>query len=185
MAEASTNAEAPSGGTKKSKKKLLMLLLPILLLGAGGGGAFMFVPAVHDKVTGLIGGDGAKKEEEAAVEPKPYFVEIPEITVTMPNAGRARQLRIKIALELAKRPGEPGGGGKEGGKEPKEDVGRADVLSPRIYDGLVLYLRTLRDAEVDGAISIDRMRGDLQRRLDLLLGEGVLKDVLITSLVIG
>jgi flagellar FliL protein len=183
MAEASSTAEAQSvaAGKKKGGKKLILLVLLLLLLIGGGGAAFMFVPAVHDKITGLIGGGApsAKKEAEA-IEEKPYFVEIPEITVTMPNAGRARQLRIKIALELAKHPG------AEGGKEEKKDSAtNPDVLSPRVYDGLVLYLRTLRDAEVDGALSIDRMRGDLQRRLDLLLGDGVLKDVLITSLIIG
>ena len=105
-------------------------------------------------------------------------MEIPELTVTLPNAGRPRQLRIKIALELAKPPDEAKA---EGGK----DAAKPDLLSPRLYDALVLYLRTLRDAEVDGALSIDRMRGDLQRRMDLLLGDGVLRDVLITSMIIG
>lgn len=177
MAEANQSDAASAGASNKGggKKKLILLIAaPLLLLGGGGGAAYAFVPAVHGMIAGLLGHGapaegGAKTETAEAVQS--YFVQIPEMTVTMPNGGRTRQLRIKIALELA--------------KHPKEGAESSDILSPRINDGLVLYLRTLRDADVDGALSIDRMRGDLQRRLDLLLGDGVLRDVLITSLIIG
>lgn len=168
MAEAEDVAAAPTAPpAKKGKKKLVLLALPVLLLGAGGA-AVATMPGVRAMIPGLSGGGSAKTEEPV----KPFFVQIPEMTVTMSNAGRPRQMRIKLALELAKHP-------KEGEDE------KADILSPRINDALVLYLRTLRDADVDGALSIDRMRGDLQRRLDLLLGEGVLREVLITSLIIA
>lgn len=171
MAEAEQSAEATNAPGKSGKKKLVLLLAPLLLLGAGLGGAVAFVPSLRAMIPGM-GGSAAKAEKtETAEVAKPFFVEIPEMTVTMPNGGHARQMRIKIALELA--------------KTPHEGESAPNVLTPRIYDGLVLYMRTLHDNELDGALSIDKMRGDLQRRLDLLLGEGVLREVLITGLVVG
>jgi flagellar FliL protein len=58
-------------------------------------------------------------------------------------------------------------------------------MTPRVYDSLVLYLRTLRDGELEGALAMDRLRGDLHRRLDLLLGGGRVRDVLITGFVVA
>jgi flagellar FliL protein len=177
MAEAEEGAQAPaapSAAPKKGKKKLLLLIVaPLVLLLGGGGGAVMFVPALHKMVLGGGAGAAAAKADDpqATEAAKPFFVEVPEITVTLPNSGRPRQMRIKLSLELM--------------KHLKEGEHADTLLTPRISDGLVLYLRTLRDADVDGALSVDRMRGDIQRRLDLLMGEGVVRDVLITSLVLG
>ena len=51
------------------------------------------------------------------------------MTVTMPNGGHIRQLRIKLSLELAKKPAATGEKETEGGKN--------DIMTPRIYDALV------------------------------------------------
>jgi flagellar FliL protein len=150
---------------KGGGKKLLLLAVPVLLLG-GGAAAYFMVPGVAEQVSSLTASKSAAADGVAA----PIYVDVPEITVTLPNAGRARQLRVKLTLELAK-------------LDPEQKP--ADILTPRVYDSLVTYLRTLRDAEVDGAIAIDRLRGDLFRRLDLLLGQGVLKDVLVTGMVVA
>jgi flagellar basal body-associated protein FliL len=56
---------------------------------------------------------------------------------------------------------------------------------PKVYDALLTYLRTLTDAEVENSLAIDRIRGDIFRRLTLLLGPNIVRDVLITSLVIA
>jgi len=100
----------------------------------------------------------------------PNFLSLPEMTITLQNGGRPRQLRIGVSLEFAKIPD---------GSKPE------DILTPRLYDQLVTYLRTLRDADLEGGVALDRLRGDLYRRLTLLLGDGVVRDVLITSLVVA
>lgn len=103
-------------------------------------------------------------------EGKATFVDLPEMAITLPNGGQPRQLRIKLALELvAMKPGVP----------------PADLLTPKVYDALLTYFRTLRDGEIEGSLALDRMRGDLYRRLSLVLGPGVLRDVLITGLVVA
>jgi flagellar FliL protein len=158
------DTEAPPKG--KSKKLIIIVAGAVLLLGGGGAAAYMLVPGLHGKP---VAAKAAGATTIAAT--KPTFVELPEITVTLPNAGQSRQLRIHLAIEVAK---------TEADGKPS-----AEISSPRVYDSLITYLRTLQDSEVDGAISIDRIRGDLFRRLDLLLGPGVVRDVLVTGLVIA
>lgn len=151
-------------------KRLLLLLLPLLVLAGAGAGAWFYVPAVQ----ALLGGGHAAEGEAApaaatAAAGKPSFVEFPEMTLSLPNAGRPRQLRLKLAVEVN---GDPA-------------LVQPELLSPRIYDSLVLYLRTLREGEMEGALAMDRLRGDLHRRFELVLGPGRVRDVLITSFVVA
>ena len=155
---------------EKGGKALLLGLAAVLLLGGGGAAAFLLVPGVSDAVRKIIPGQAADSVASAAASlAKPVFVELPEMTVTLPNGGRPRQLRLKLAVEVAADPAQPS----------------PDVGNPRVYDSLVLYLRTLRDGELEGALAMDRLRGDLLRRLDLLLGEGRVRDVLVTGFVVA
>ena len=167
-----TTTEITAKPPKRKGRLLLFSLAALLLVGGGGGAAWMFVPGVQDAVRKITGRQPT--EEEAANAPsapaaRPIFVELPEMTLTLPNGGRPRQLRLKLAMEVNGDPAQP----------PPE------LMTPRVYDSLVLYLRTLRDGELEGALAMDRLRGDLHRRLDLLLGGGRVRDVLITGFVVA
>lgn len=146
-------------------RKSLLICAPVLLLAVGGG-AWLFVPQVRGLVASFSRPSVATVQQ---VPGKPVFVSLPEMTVTLPNAGQPRQLRITLSLELTTTQGVPA----------------PQLLSPRIYDAVLTYLRTLHDRELQGSLAIDRMRGDLYRRLSLLLPPGTLRDVLITGLLVG
>jgi flagellar FliL protein len=170
------SATTTDGSAKKSRKKggrlLLFGVAALLLMGGGAGAAWVLVPGMPDIMRKIVVGSPVPGEEAVAApmaQVRPVFVELPEMTLTLPNAGRPRQLRLKLAMEVAADPGQP----------PPE------LMNPRVYDSLVLYLRTLRDGELEGALAMDRLRGDLHRRLDLLLGEGRVRDVLITGFVVA
>jgi flagellar protein FliL len=162
----SGEAAEPAPPKKRRGKLLYVMVGAVVLLGSGAGAAWQFIPGVAEKARMLTG----HEEQAAPVAFRPIFVDLPEMAVTLPNAGHPRQMRLKISIELAK---------------GTTDKGEADVLSPRVYDALLTYLRTLRDGEVDGGLGLDRLRADLFRRLDLVMGPGVLRDVLITSLVLA
>lgn len=168
MSETLSIEDAKNKKPGRRKRGLLFGLLALLALGGGGAGAYVLVPGAAEavqKLTGLGGGGHAP----AAEATKPTFVELPEMTLTLPNAGRPRQLRVKLAVEVVREAG----------------TVQPEVLNPRVYDSLVLYLRTLRDGEMDGSLALERLRGDLFRRLSLLLGPNTVRDVLITGFVVA
>lgn len=162
-----SGAEAPEPKPRKRRGKSLLLLLVLVVLFGGGAAAWLFVPGVADKARALL---GHREAVASAADTKPVFIDLPEMALTLPNDGRPRQMRIKLSVELA-----PGTSLQEA----------TEALSPRVYDALLTYLRTLRDGEVDGGLGLDRLRADLYRRLVLVVGPGVLRDVLITSLVLA
>lgn len=152
------------------RRRLLVAaaLLP-LLLGAGAAGTWFLVPGAAEAARRLAGFEAAGPGAAPAIPDRATFVEFPEMTLTLPNGGRPRQLRLRLAVELQGDPATP----------------PPDLLSPRVYDSLVLYLRTLREGEMEGALAMDRLRGDLHRRLELVLGPGRVRDVLITGFVVA
>ncbi len=167
----STDPSTEGGETSPKKKRKLGLLIGIsvipLLLG-GAAAAYFLVPGVSEKIHGMT---AAKEDAHSApVVPRPVFVDLAEMAVTLPNGGQTRQLRIRISLELMK---------------TGHDLPPPDILTPRVYDALLTYLRTLGDSDIDNAMAIDRIRGDLFRRLNLILGTEVVRDVLVTSLVVA
>jgi flagellar protein FliL len=177
MSSTSADASAKNQGKpgRKAGRRRLMLILALLpiLLGAAGAGAWFLVPGAADAARRLAGiapaEEPAAVAEATAAAQKPSFVEYPEMTVTLPNGGRPRQLRLKLAVEIQ---------GDAAAAQP-------ELMSPRVYDSLVLYLRTLRDGEMDGALAMERLRGDLHRRLELVLGPNKVRDVLITAFVVA
>jgi flagellar protein FliL len=146
---------------------MLLAAAGIVVLLAGGGGAYFFVPQVGKTVQSLI---GTKAQPGPTATAGPVFIDMPEMAVTLANGGHSRQMRIRMSIELAK---------------TAADMPVSQFLSPRVYDALLTYLRTLRDGELDGGLAIDRMRADLYRRLNLVFGPGVVADVLITGLVLA
>ena len=167
--ETGSTDEAPPPRKRGRSRKLLIFAAPLVLLTAGAGAAWKFAPALRNRVE-AIAGIGGKPAVAAIAHSHPSYVDLPEMAVTLPNNGHPRQMRIHITVELA---------------HDAPSGASADVLSPRVYDALLTYLRTLRDGEVDSGLGLDRLRGDLYRRLDLVLGPGVLRDVLITSLILA
>jgi flagellar FliL protein len=163
----SGEALEPPAPRKRRGKKLFLLLGVVVLLGGGAGAAWQFVPGVADKARAMI---GHHEQVAALVSSRPVFIDLPEMALTLPNGGHPRQMRIKLSVELA-----------SGASEQQA----TDALSPRVYDALLTYLRTIQDGEVDGGLGLDRLRADLYRRLELVVGPGVLRDVLITSLVMA
>lgn len=157
----------PGTPAKGGKGKLLGFAAIPVVLALGGAGWYLLWPGAK------FGHPAAPKAEThaaAALAQKPQVVDLPEIVVTVPNGGQPRQLRIKFTIELT-----PGA----------HNIPPPELLNPRINDALLAYLRTLRDGDLEGGLAIDRIRGDLYRRLTLVLAPNTVEDVLITSLVTG
>ncbi len=139
-----------------SARKVIILGAIPLFLSIVCVTIYFFVPGAADTVNHLIFSQPTQPQV-ATAPPRPQIVDVPEMVVTLPNGGRARQLRIKFSLELA---------------TSAHELPPAEVLTPRVNDAVLGYLRTLRDGDLEGGLALDRLRGDLYRRLNSYHGSG-------------
>lgn len=155
-------AEAPP----KKKSKLPLMLGLVLMLSLGGGGYF----AVH---SGMLFGTHEKtatEGDEAADEALPdiAFVPVDPLIVSLENASGKAHLRFSAQLEVA--------------KAHEEEV---RLLLPRVSDVLNSYLRAVEVSELEKPTALIKLRAQLIRRIQLVAGEGRVRDLLVTEFVIN
>lgn len=157
MAEAETDA-APQ---PKRRGKMALILAAVLALVLGDGGFYA-------TWSGMILGSHEAAEESASPLPDIAFVPIDPVFISLPETARSGHLRFTSQLEVA-------------GKY-KADV---TLLLPRIVDILNGYLRAIDVAEIEDPTALVRIRAQLLRRIQLVSGEGRVRDLLITEFVLN
>jgi len=165
MADPEPNAEtgADEAPPKKSKKGLLIGAVAALLCG---GGAFYAVNS------GMILG-AAEVEDAHADDHAPMledttlagFVPIDPLVVSLGGQSQ-HQLRFNAQLEVA--------------PEKQADV---ENLMPRILDVLNGYLRAVDVADLQSPTALVKLRVQMLRRIQLVTGDGHVKDLLIMEFV--
>jgi flagellar FliL protein len=159
-------AEAQEATEEKPKKKSrLPLLVGLFLMIALGGGGFFAV------YKGLILGHGAgAAEEEAPPDALPdiAFVPINPLVVSLGPSAGGRYLHFTSQLEV--------------GKSAEEEV---TLLLPRILDVLNGYLRAVEIKELEDPTALMRLRAQMLRRVQIVTGEGRVRDLLVTEFVIN
>jgi flagellar FliL protein len=157
-------AEQPQDAApkKKSKKPLLIGFTLAFLLGGAG---------FYATWSGLILAGGAGYAEGAA-EPNPLpdisFVPVESVIVSIGPGEDSRHLRFTSQLEVA-------------GSHAAE----VTTLLPRIIDVMNGYLRAIDPAEFDDSAALVRMRAQLLRRIQIVTGDGRVRDLLITEFVLN
>ena len=157
------DAEAP-----KKKGMLLPLLIGLVLALVGGAGGFFAVSS------GLLGGDTA---EVAAVAQEPLdlpsidniaFVQLDPMTIDLGQSEVGQLLRFRAEVEVF--------------AEYQADV---EAISPRLVDVMNSYLRAIDPKELEAQSALLRLRAQLLRRLQLVAGEGRVRDLLIMEFVLN
>ncbi|MGG7565023.1 flagellar basal body-associated FliL family protein [Rhodovulum sp. DZ06] len=155
-------------GKKKGGKGGLIIGL-VLMLVLGGGGFF----AVYSGMLALpIGGGEEHAKEEKAAKPPPdlpptAFVPLDEIVISLGRGARARHLVMSAELEV----------------EPLHQA-EVEMLKPRVLDVLNTYLRALDEKDVQDPAAMARLRAQMLRRIQVVTGEGRVRDLLITRFVL-
>jgi flagellar FliL protein len=166
MAEA---AESPSsGGGAKT-----MLIGAALALILGGAGFYtVYAGMVSLPLPPAKSAEEAKKEK--AVKdfqenaPTASFLPMEPIIVSLGGGEQAlRQLQFVAQLEV-----EPGAA---------EQIA---ALKPRIRDVLNTYLRAVSAADVENPAALMRMRAQMLRRVQIVTGDGVVRDLLISEFIL-
>jgi flagellar protein FliL len=159
MSDAVEGDDAPP--KKKSKMPILIGVVLALILGGGG---------FYATFSGLVLAGHSEPEHAAEDEAMPdiAFVPIDPVVVSLGGAAANRHLKFTSQLEV-------------------ETVHAAEVtlLLPRILDVLNSYLSAVDPQSLEGQAAIVRVRAQLLRRIQMVTGEGRVRDLLITEFVLN
>lgn len=159
MSEPQADDQPPA---RKSKLPLLLGLVLALLLGGGG------FYAVYSGM--LFGAPTEEVAEEPEIAPLPdiAFVPIAPMVISLGQAGSARHLRFTAQVEVTKT------------HEPE-----VALLMPRILDVLNGYLRAVDVRDLEDPTALIRLRAQMLRRVQIVAGEGRVRDFLVTEFVLN
>ncbi len=156
-------AELPQEAAPKKKSKLPLILGVVLFLALGGGGFF----AVY---SGMILGHSAPETAASKVGdlPEIAFVPLEPVTITLGEVSANTHLRFAAQLEV-------------------NLAYQADVvlLIPRILDVMNGYLRAVAVEELGDPNALIRLRSQMLRRIQIVTGEGRVRDLLVTEFVLN
>lgn len=160
MAEAEEPQDAAP--KKKSKKPLIIGLVLALLFGGGG---------FYATWSGLILAPAEEHAETAeTVGPMPdvAFVPVDPLVITLGSGAEMRHLRFTSQIEVA-----------------SPHAAEVQLLLPRIVDVLNGYMRAVEVSQLEDPAALVRIRAHLLRRIQIVTGEGRVRDLLVTEFVLN
>ncbi|MFC3612651.1 flagellar basal body-associated protein FliL [Lutimaribacter marinistellae] len=168
MTDATVEVQEPVG------KKGRMTVILAAILGIAGAGI-----GYYAAVTGALPyvGGGASKHDVGrapsgdsgvAALPQVTFVDLSPIIVSLGDTGELLHLRFHAQLEV-------------------EDAHAQEVerMKPRIVDVINGYLRALEVTDLRDPLALSRLRGHILRRINIVLGEGRVRDILVMEFVLN
>ncbi|MEM9317787.1 MAG: flagellar basal body-associated FliL family protein [Pseudomonadota bacterium] len=173
-AEADPEIDVPP----KKKGMLIPLIAGLLLAVIGGGGGFW--AATSGPLAGLLGGsdemsgggDGYDMESDEYGDADSYtpvaFVPLETVTITLSPNSSSRHLIFSAQLEVA-----------------PQYADEVTTLTPRILDVLNSYLRVVSLDELSDPRSLSRLRSQMLHRIQIVTGDGRVRDLLITEFVVN
>lgn len=154
--------EDPPEG-KPRKRGLVFGLLAALVLGACG----FFVTFL-----GIVSLPGSPEPQEKAPAVEPLgpisFLPLDAVRVSLGPQARARHLEMVAELEVA----------------PQHEA-EVILLKPRILDVVNTYLRAVEVRDLEDPGALPRIRAQLLRRIQIVTGQGRVRDLLITEFVLN
>jgi flagellar FliL protein len=147
---------------KKSKKPLVIGLVLALVLGGGG-----FYAAWSGLILGGDAEHGAPVAEVGAL-PDIAFVPVDPLVITLGSGAAVRHLRFTSQIEVA-----------------APHAAEVQMLLPRIVDVLNGYMRAVDVAQLEDPAALVRIRAHLLRRIQIVTGEGRVRDLLVTEFVLN
>ena len=153
------------GDTEEAPKKRskLPLILGLLVAVLGGVGSFYFMYS-----NGLEVEEVAAEEEDHGPVAEAYFVELDPIIIPLGEGLSNRSLRFQAHLEVR-----------------RSEQERIAALRPRILDVLNTYLRAVEVETLEDRRALLLMRSQMLRRIQVVVDEHAVHDLLITEFFIN
>lgn len=177
MTDAATSEETEL--PKKNKKALILGIFGALLVGGAAfyvtfsgifpGAEGESMPSVDSHGAPIEGGHSvASTDEHSETISGVAFVELDQLTISLGKFASSRHLRFQAYLEV----------------EPAM-VEEVKHLSPRILDVLNTYLRAVAESELSEPSSMNKLRAQMLRRVQVVVGTENVRDLLITEFVLN
>lgn len=157
------DAEAPQDAVPKKTSKLPLILGLILFLALGGGGFY----AVYSGLILAPATAGATAADSSAA-PEIAFVPIEPVVISLGQVADNHHLKFAAQLEVE-----------------KTAESAVTHLLPRIADVLNGYLRAVEVAELEDPDALVRLRSQMLRRIQIVTGDGQVRDLLVTEFVLN
>ncbi|SNT03730.1 flagellar basal body-associated FliL family protein [Tropicimonas sediminicola] len=158
-----SDASAAVETTPKTGKLKPILIGLGLALALGGAGFYATYSGMLD-----LSGKASDGHAAAASVPDVTFVPVDPILVSFSSNGQSRHLRFRADLEVA----------------PLE-AANVEALMPRVLDVLNSYLRALEIEELERPTALIRIRAQMLRRVQMVVGEDRVEDLLVTEFVLN
>lgn len=162
MAEAAEIVDSEAGTKPKRGAKGLLIGLGAALVLGGGGFYAVFAGILDPAVLAPKDKPGPSALSDIA------FVAMDPIMISLPPGSSAKHLRFAGQLEV------------EAGHE-----GEVTALMPRIVDVLNTYLRAVEVRDLEQPSAIARLRAQMLRRVQVVTGEGRVRDLLIGEFILN
>ncbi|WP_106746725.1 flagellar basal body-associated FliL family protein [Yoonia maritima] len=156
----SDETDAPKKGTKAP------LVIGLVLALIGGGGGFFAVQkgaTDHAKSAAPVSEEIHDTDQVAVA-----FVALDPLIISLPGAQGREHLRFTAQLEVT-----PG------------HAADVEAIKPRIIDVLNGYLRAVEIAHLEDPSALVRLRAQMLRRVQVVAGEGRIRDLLIMEFVLS
>lgn len=182
--EAEAPAEGAEGEAPAKKKPPLMMLIAagvgaVVILGGGGTAAMLMLgkpaDAAHAKKEKPKKKEDGKKEGKDGKSPVSQgpdgvvFYAMPDLVANIQTAdGKPSFLKLKLSFELP----------------DKETADAIEPNTPRLNDMFQSFLRELRPEDLNGSQGSYALRGEIQRRVNLVIAPAKVNAVLIQEMLI-
>ena len=144
-------------------RKIVIIITVLLVLG--GGGFFGWQQFIAEQSTTEVS-DMAPDIPYGSIEGEPLFIELDPLTAPFVRDGKfAHYVVIIVNLEVASR----------------DDFDKVRIFLPRVRDAFVVELHTLATVRNpdQAMINMRRVKARLTASVDAVLGEGVVRGVLV------
>lgn len=156
--------DSPQDAEPKKRSKLPLIIGLAGAVVAGGGGFYV----TYSGLLWPMAEAEASQDDHMDPMPDVAYVAIEPVVISLAPTARNQHLRMSAQLEVE-----------------SPSTGEVAVLMPRILDVLNGYLRAIDVAQIEDPSALVRIRAQLLRRIQVVVGEGRVRDLLITEFVLN
>jgi len=170
--------EQASDSAARAAPSRLPLIIGLVLALVGGGGGFYaawagllpFGPGATREEAATEGGsgNGGARGQQVVDFGHLVYVPIEPLVISFSDGDRSRHLRFRSELEV-----------------PGDEASEVTRVMPRIIDVLNTYLRALRLSDLEESTALPRLRAQMLRRVQAVVGRARVNDLLVMEFVLN